>query len=360
MLGLGLLGLAACSQSDRHEPAQAPPAVRARTAVAARREVPERIEVPGSVEAGRKSTLAARVMATVTAVLVEDGERVTQGQTLLTLDPATSEGQVAQARGALAQAEAALTLARRNHERFAALAADDAASELEADMARTQLEQAEGAVEQARGALEAARNVAGDTRLAAPFTGRVASRMVDPGDLAAPGRPLLVVESEASRRLVVSVPESAFARAGLEAGHSVPVAIDALPDSPLVGTVVVLGAGADPSTHAIRVELELPTGEAATGSAGRAWLPVGRREAVVVPADAVLRRGGLERVVVATDGGTSTRVVTTGAALDDGVEVLSGLTGGEVVLLGLSEPPPNGSPVEPIAAEQPDSAVGGR
>lgn len=358
---LALAGLlAACSEPPR-ETLEPPPPVRARTAVAERRDVVERIEVQGSVEAERKSTLAARVMATVTAVLVEEGERVKTGQTLLTLDSATAEGQVAQARGALAQAEAALTLARRNHERFAALAAEDAASELEADMAKTRLEQAEGAVDQARGALEAARNVAGDTRLTAPFAGRVATRMVDPGDLAAPGRPLIVVESDASRRLVVTVPESAFARAALAPGRSVSVAIDALPGEPLEGTVAVVGAGADPSTHAVRVEIALPNREVATGSAGRAWLPIGRREAVVVPAEAVLRRGGLERVVVATDEGTTaSRVVTTGAALDGDVEVLSGLAGGESVLLGLAAPPPTGSPIERIDEEPAASDGGGR
>jgi RND family efflux transporter MFP subunit len=351
---LALLAGAGCSESVHPEPGEPPPAVQARTAIAERREVGARVELQGTVEAERKSSLAARVMAVVAEVLVEEGERVGAGQTLLTLDPGSAEAQVAQARGALAQAEAALVLARRNQERFAALAAGDAASALEADQARTQLAQAEGAVEQARGALEAASDIAGDTRVAAPFAARVAERLVDPGDLAAPGRPLLVLESEASRRLVLAVPEGLLARAALAIGQSLTVALDALPESgTMEGAVALIGAGADPATHAVRVEVLLPTDEVASGAAGRAWLPVGRRDAVLVPPDAILRRGGLVRVVLRTEDGTaSTRVVTTGGSIDGEVEVLSGLDGGETVLLGLAAPPPSGSPVEVLPEGQ--------
>jgi len=350
LAGLALLGVAACSEPARHGPEAPPPAVRARTAVAERREVGARVELQGTVEADRRSSLAARVMAVVADVLVEEGERVGAGQTLLTLDPGTAEAQVAQARGALAQAEAALLLARRNHERFEALAAGDAASALEADQARTQLAQAEGAVEQAHGALEAASDVAGDTRITAPFAARVAQRLVDPGDLAAPGRPLLVLESEASRRLALAVPEGLLARAELTIGDTLTVTLDATSGSgSMEGTVALIGAGPDPSTHAVRVEVLLPADDVPAGAAGRAWLPVGGRDAVVVPAEAILHRGGLESVVLRTeDGTTATRVVTTGETIGGAVEVLSGLDGGETVLVGLAAPPPSGSPVEVV------------
>jgi multidrug efflux pump subunit AcrA (membrane-fusion protein) len=80
---------------------------------------------------------------------------------------------------------------------------------------------------------------------------------------------------------------------------------------------------------------------------------VGRRDAVLVPPDAILRRGGLVRVVLRTEDGTaSTRVVTTGGSIDGEVEVLSGLDGGETVLLGLAAPPPSGSPVEVLPEGQ--------
>jgi RND family efflux transporter MFP subunit len=344
-----LAGIVACHRAEQHVAEPLPP-VRAEVAVAERRNVPQRHELQGTVEAEQKSAIATRMMAAVTAVHVEAGDAVRRGQTLVEVAPQVAESGVAQARGALAQAESALALARRNHERYRALAEADAASQLELDVARMQQEQAQGAVEQARAALAAASDLAGDTRLVAPFAGRVASRMVDVGDLAAPGRPLVVIESAASRRLVLTVPESLLARSPLAVGDLLPVRLDARPDEAIEGRVALIGAGSDPGTHSVRVEVELlGPADVPTGSAGRAWLDAGERDAVLAPRAAVMTRGGLELVaVVSPEGESATRVVTTGAVSGDQVEILSGLDGGESLVVGLPAPPPTGSPIERV------------
>lgn len=345
------LALAACGGAPP-QPAAAPAPIAARVASAERAAAAARTELAGTVAAEKSSAVSSRVMAMVTAVHVELGDEVLAGQTLVSIDPAAAEGQVAQARGALAQAEAALALARRNHERFTALAASDSASELEVDLARMQLEQAEGAVEQAQGALAAAQSVARESKVVAPFAGRVSARGVEIGDLAAPGRPLVTVESRAGRRLVVAVPESVAHAAALAPGTPVAVTLDARPAlGELTGRVAEISPGPDPVTHAYTVKIDLPlTGEAAiaAGSAGRAYLEVGRRDAVRVPREALIESGGLTLVVVRDTGGrASSRVVTLGAAGPDGrVEILSGLAGGETVALGLSVAPAAGAPIE--------------
>ncbi len=327
------------------EPAGEP--VRATRAVAERITVDSLIELDGRVEADRTATVAARVLATLSAIHVNAGDTVRRGQLLLEIDPDTAESQVAQARGALAQATAGLTLAESNHRRYQALAGRDAASELEVDMARTRHEQALGAVEQAEGALSAARAIAGDTRVVAPFDGYVVRRMVEVGDLAAPGRPLLMLESKSSRRLVVNVPEGS-AR-GLAVGTTVRIAVDSRPDlGEMEGVVVEMTPGADPMSLSFEVRVELPVDGLPTGAAGRAWLPVGQRTAVVVPAAAVLRQGGLELVVIEDDEGlAASRVVRAGESRADGtIEILSGLKGGETVLTGLAAVPAAGRRVE--------------
>lgn len=346
--GLLLAALAACGDPPHESPEPARPVVRARSAEAVRAEIPILIELQGVVEAERIAAVSARVMATVTGVHAQAGDRVRPGQLLLTIDAEAAQGQVSQARGALAQARAALALAERNHQRFQALAAADAASALEVEMARMQYEQALGAVEQAEGAVAAASSVAGDSRVVAPFAGRVARRMVDVGDLAAPGRPLLLIESEGGRRLALPVPESVVAAAGLEVGSALAVTLDSHPHlGEMAGTVVEMTPGADPTSHSFDVKVALAVPDLATGAAGRAAIAVGRRESVTVPAAAVLRHGGLELVVVAVDGRTSSRAVTTGQETGQGsVEILSGLAGGERVLVGLEALPPAGSPVE--------------
>jgi len=343
------LGLACGGHDAAIGDGQPEASVRALLSQAERVEIPQSIEVRGTVEAASLATVSTRVMATVTAIHVAAGDHVETGDLLLEIDPQAAHGQVAQARGALAQAEAALTLAARNNERFQALAATQAASALEAEMAHMRHEQARGAVEQARGAVEAASSVATDARVTAPFSGRIARRLVEIGDLAAPGRPLFLVESAGARRLVLAVPESVMNRARLALGDPLAVRIDSRPElGELTGIVIETTPGADPSTHSFEARLTLPLVGLTTGAAGRAWIEVGRRSAIVVPTAAVVRQGGLELVVVRTDDNrTSTRAVTTGARLADGrLEILSGLTGTETVLLGLGSVPPAGSPVD--------------
>lgn len=356
MKRLATIGAAAlltfgCGGGERGRGAVEPRSVRAGIARAEVVQSQQRVALQGTVEATRTAAVASRVMAMVVAVHAKPGEAVAAGQVLVEIDAQAAKGQESQARGALAQAEAALSLAQRNYERFKALHASAAASDLELDLAKMQYEQAKGAVEQARGAVEAAAAVAGDTRVVSPFAGRVAAKLVDVGDLAAPGRPLVMVESATGRRLVLKVPESVGA--SLHVGDEVPVKIDALPGAGEVrGRIVEMTPGADPMSHTFTVKVELGGIEAASGLAGRAWLPLGTRNAVAVPPEAVVVQGGLSMVVVRdAEGRARSRAVTLGDVLADGrVEVLSGLSGDEHVLVGVGMVPADGAVVEEVGS----------
>ena len=341
-------GAAACGGGARHEGAAADLApVTATVAKAAAIDVPQRAEVYGAVEADRVSAVSSRVMATVTAVRVNLGDAVRKGEVLVEIDPETARAQEAQARGALSQAQAGLALATRNYERYKALAASNSASELELDMAKMQYEQAQGAVKQATGAVDAAASIAGETQVRAPYDGRIVAKMVEAGDLAAPGRPLVTVESSAGRRLALTVPESAAG--SLKVGDVLDVTIDARPDlGTIQGTVDEMSPGSDPASHTFVAKVRLSGATVASGLAGRGWIAAGSRKAVAVPAAAVLRQGGVTLVVLRdAEGKARSRAVTVGADLGNGMtEVLSGLNGGEDVLVGLAMPPADGAPVQ--------------
>lgn len=346
-----LITAAACGGA--HEKAAGPSAplspVKASLAKAEAREIPRTMELYGTVAAGKTVAVSSRVMASVSAVHVKAGDAVAEGQVLLDIDPQTAQGQESQAKGALAQAKAALALAERNYQRFQNLHKTGAASELELDMARMQFEQAKGAVQQGEGAVAAASSVARESKVVAPFAGRVASRMVEPGDLAAPGRPLVMIQSESGRNLVLSVPESAVISSGLTTGKTLSIRIDSRPElKEFPGKVVEMSPGADPASHTFLVKVELPSGNVPTGVTGRAYLQTGSRKAILVPASAVLTQGGMQLVAIRDDSGKArTRAVTTGQTEMSGmVEVLSGLTGSESVLTGLALVPHDGAPVE--------------
>ncbi len=339
--------LAACGSGPRAA-AVAPAPLQAHFVTVGAVQVRDAVELYGTVEAERTATLSSRVMATVTAVNVRPGDRVRAGQLLVEIDPATARGQEAQARGALAQADAALALAKRNLERFRALSAKGAASDLELDLATMQYEQAKGAVTQGEGAVEAAAAVARESRVVAPFEGLVTAKLVEAGDLAAPGRPLVTVESATGRRLVVAVPESVLVGSALKPGVRIEVRIDALAQAAgLSGVVTEIAPGADPASHTFVVKVEIG-GAVPSGVAGRARLAAGTRTAVAVPPEAVIASGGLDLVVVRDGQGRSqSRAVTLGSRLEDGaVEVLSGVAPGDEVAVGLTSVPPDGTPLE--------------
>ncbi len=305
------------------------------------------IEVYGIVQPARQSFVSSRVIGPVVAVHVHAGEVVKKGQPLLEIQPQTIEGQVAQAQGALAQAEAALAIATKNFTRFTNLHKTGAASDLELDMARMQYEQAKGAVEQAKGAVQAASSVAKEATVRAPFAARIVDKLVDVGDLAAPGRPLVRVESLSGRQIWLTVRGADIHR--VKRGQKLGVRFDDRPGLGTVqGTVSEIVPAADPATHTFTVKVGLGKLDVASGISGHAALPGDITSRLVIPASAVHHFGGLELVVVRdAHGKARTRAVTTGSVVKDGqIEVLSGLNEGDEVLTDLPGTVADGTPVE--------------
>ncbi len=305
------------------------------------------IEVRGVVQPARQATVSTRVSGPVVALRVNAGSRVVKGQVLLEIQPEATQGQLSQTQGALAQAEASLALAGRNFERYKALRAENAASELELDMARMQYEQARGAVAQAEGAVQAASTVADESDVRAPFAAKVVETLVEVGDLAAPGRPLVRLESLSTQQFWLTVRARDAVKVAL--GDELPVRFDARPDlGTVTGTVVEIAPAADTATHTVTVKLDLDGVDVPSGFSGRATILGDSRERLVVPASALHRRGGLDLVVVrAADGTARTRAVTVGGELPDGrIEVLSGIDAGESVVIDAPGPVADGTPLE--------------
>jgi len=305
------------------------------------------IEVRGVVRPARQATVSSRVTGPVVALRVNAGSRVAKGQVLLEIQPEATQGQLSQAQGALAQAEAALALAGRNFERYKALRTENAASELELDMARMQFEQARGAVAQAEGAVQAASTVADESFVRAPFAAQVVETLVEVGDLAAPGRPLIRLDSLSNQQFWLTVRARDAVRVAI--GDELAVSFDSRPDlGTVAGKVVEIVPAADPTTHTLTVKADLGNIDVPSGFSGRATILGDSRERLVVPASALHRRGGLELVVIrAADGTARTRAVTIGGVLPDGrIEVLSGIDAGDSVVIDAPGPVADGTPLE--------------
>jgi RND family efflux transporter MFP subunit len=241
-------------------------------------------------------------------------------------------------------AEAGLALARASHDRVAGLEAKRSATAQELDEATATLRSAEAraagasaralqatsAVESARAAGDQASTTESFTTITAPFDGLVTEKMVDPGNMASPGVPLLRLEDTRAFRLEVRVDESRIGQ--IRNGDGVPVFAGAGTTS-ISGKVVEVSRAVDADARAFLVKIALPDAPGIrSGEFGKARFGGTPRRALTIPSSAILRRGQLTSVFVVDDGVARVRLVSLSES-----EVLAGLTESDVVILS---PPP--------------------
>ncbi len=288
------------------------------------------VPVEGTVAARRRAEITTRMMARITAILVEVGARVEAGQTLVQLGTDDIAAKRRKADAAVAAAGAGRDEAARQAARMDTLYAQDVVAQVQRDGARLALAQADAQLELARAALEEVETAASYARIRAPFDGAVVNRFADAGDVAAPGVPILIVESAGARDARIAVP--ADLAATLEPGATITVTTaDGRSTS---ATIRAVAAGADPITRTVEVLAVLPE-DWPTGISVTALVPAGEHEGIAIPAHAVVRRGQLTGVRVLVGDEVVIRWVRLGRTLDSGdkVQVLSGLEPGDRVVL---------------------------
>ncbi|MCB9357830.1 MAG: efflux RND transporter periplasmic adaptor subunit [Calditrichaeota bacterium] len=329
-LALVLL-LAGCSHEAKLVPADSA-TLRARTATATEKSLPRLIAVRGTIQAEDDAVLSSRAMGPVVREHALLGDHVRKGQVLLEIEAQMSNGGLAQAQGALAQAQAAASLAERNLKRFEALFEAKACSQLELDMARMQHETAAGAVKQARGAVDQAQSVAQESSIRAPFDGVVVEKFVNVGDLVAPGRPLIRVQTSQGRDLSFVVRSAEASQ--LTRGTIINCVLDNS-QRDVEATITEIAPSADPMTHTVTVKARLSDADSlAAGFTATAEIPGESVNVLLVPKTAVLAAGGLHlATLVDEQGAARTRAVTIGRTRGTDVEILSGLKAGETVVL---------------------------
>jgi RND family efflux transporter MFP subunit len=341
-----LLALVACSSEPRTVSA-APESVRDVQLLTAQRvTVPDWLEAVGTLQAAQTSQLASQIMGNVVEMRVKEGDRIKRGEVLAVLEDAQPQAGVQRAMAAenaaqqeIAAADSDNSLAEATFKRYQDLynkksvspqEFDEIKARRQAAAARSQLAQA--GLAQAQAALAQAQTTFGYTRLRAPFDGVVTEKRADPGTLASPGMPLLVVEDQRRFRLEASVDEGDIHL--IQLGQTVPVTLDSVPGKQFSGHVAQILPAADPASRSFVVKIELRAdAQLRSGLFGRAHIIRGERQAILLPRSALLDRGQVQAIfVLGHDRVATLRYVTVGKAQDEQVEVLSGLQGGERVV----------------------------
>jgi len=303
------------------------------------RELEEVYAADAIVESVQQATLAAQINGSVTAYYVDAGDRVKKGQVLARLDTRNTDAQVAAGRAGISQAEAALASAKSNYDRTKSLVEQKFISQAALDKAESEYKVALATVETARAGSVQANTARDFAEIRAPFDGIVTRRLMEIGEFASPGRAVIAVHDPASLRAVGSLPQ--FVLPATARVDRATIDIPSLGKTFTATRVTVLPS-ADPRLLSTQVRAELPSAPVpglAPGIAAKVLIPIGKVSKRVIPEAALLRRGELVAVNVATpQAPPQLRQVRVGPSVRtaDGrqfVEILAGLADGEQVLL---------------------------
>lgn len=298
------------------------------------REVDQTYAAEGLVEAVKQATVSAQIAGRIIELRFDAGDYVQKGAVIARIDESVVGQQLAGSQAQVAQARAVLDNARASYDRSRQLFEQKFISQAALDKATAEYK---GAQASASASVAGAGQAAATRQFAtivAPFSGVVAARHVELGEMALPGKALLTGFDPKDLRVEVSVPQYKLPLVREQARAS--IEFPSLNKWVKAANVSILPA-ADVKTHSSRVRIDLPEDlrDVYPGMFARAHFAVGRAKKLLVPAQAVLHRSELTAVyVVDAKEQVQLRQVRLGEPAGQGqYEVLAGLMPNEKVAL---------------------------
>jgi len=331
------------SLADLAKPATVPTVVQIQAARQGELEVTR--SYLGRLEARTRVDLAARITGHILTITRREGDQVRAGELVITLDDrelmeraqaVQSEGLAATQR--LTAARSALQTQQAIYGRDEKLYTAGAISQEALERSRTALDAARATVQATEEGIKginmqsaAARTQAGYSQVRAPFSGIVTRRLMEPGDLAVPGKPILTIEQQGACKVVLQVPQEDLSglRAGSRAylrhpdGRSLSAAVSRI--YPSVGPSLQAG---------LEISLAKPPFDLPSGASLTVELAAEQQQGLLVPEQALVRNGTATELRVIKDGKVQVRT-TRLLGVSNGVAAVSGgLTAGEQVAVG--------------------------
>jgi membrane fusion protein (multidrug efflux system) len=326
--------LAACKKKEGGATEKSPPAPPLKVAVATADEAPspQELVLTGMITADQRSEVTADTQGKVLNVMVERGQRVKMGAPVVQLDVRSSALAAREAQANLASARAQRELAEQECGRTKQLLEKGAITRSEYDRQTTQCTSALEQVSAAEARTQMMIKSVADGIVRAPFDGVVAQKSVSPGEFVAPGKPLFTLVDDDPLKIELSVPEANVP--AIKLGQEVLVFAVTERDKPHPAKITRIGAEIG-RTRALIVEATLePSSGLVPGMFAEAHVTTGEVPRVVVPKDAVVRRGKISHVFVAAKGEAQDRIVQVAPAADPArTAIIQGVAKGEKVIV---------------------------
>lgn len=293
-------------------------------------------QLSGTLVAERTAQIRAEVPGAIVQVFHDPGAVVTKGTSLAKIDDRAIMDSYLSARSGMNAATNAAEIAARELDRAQKLLSAGAISESVFENARRADLTARSFLDDAKARLSQAEKQRDAANVLAPYDGVVADRMVNPGDIVAPGTPLFSLVDPSTMRLEAAVPAGELSMIRL--GAKVTFTVTGYPGRTFEGRISSINPQADPQTRQVRLFVRIPNSgqRLVAGLFAEGRVASEERTALTVPASALDLRG-LTPEVVRLKNGVVERVSVTIGARDEAterVEVLTGLAAGDTVLVG--------------------------
>jgi len=328
---LSSLGLAACQPEVVTPVIEAPRVV---TAPVVGVDLEEHIEVTGELAARLHTVASAKVGGEITQVTSDEGAPVKEDAVVLEIDPHRRKLELDSARAQVAQMEASLAQQRRHADRVRSLQGQGVTSAAQLEEANLELQLGTSRLAAARAQFDLAQQALDDATVRAPFAGHTGKRHVNLGEFVQPGTPLMEFVSLDPIEVVFHVAEVDSALVRL--GQHVDVRVAPYPSESFPAVVDVIYPTMEAQSRTLRVKATLPnpTGRLRPGLFARADLGIAYRKGVpMVPDEAILQRADGAVLFRLLEGLRVQRTaVKTGTFHDGLVEILSGVTPGDLVI----------------------------
>ena len=348
------LALAGCGEESA---AERPTGVLVDTTHVATEDVPRVLRAVGTVEAENETTLRAEMDGQISRIVMDEGASVEKGDVVLQIDPTPFRLEYQEAEAAQARAQAELDNDSRLLARYEELLGEGAIDQQSYDDVEARVKSERAAVAAAAARADKARWDLAKTSIRAPFSGRVADRLVELGTYVSSGDELFELVDPTPVRIAFELPETDVGV--LEVGDAVSFSVRTNPDQVYDGRVIYVSPSLSPESRTQSAKAEYPNegGEITPGAFADIQVTTAVREdAPVIPEEALVSEGEQSFVYVVERGSAQKREVTLGERLDGRLEVATGLRGGEVIVIAGQRELREGAPVR--FAERPQAPVG--
>lgn len=282
----------------------------------------------GRVEAVNQATVSAQTSGRIAELPFDVNDYVEAGDILMRFTDTEQKAALARTEATLQEANARLAESNQEFERFSKMIENNSVSQSRFDQSRANRDAARARLNAASSGVETAKEQLEYTVVRAPYAGIVSKRHVELGEMVSPGQPLISGLSLQQLRVNVDVPQSMF-----DSVRKIGKAFVIVDDVRIAAQSMSFFPVADAAANTFRVRVNLPDGAVTLypGMFIKVGFVVGETQRLLVPVNAIVRRSELSGVYVVNGDSVALRQVRLGRKNGSSIEVLAGLSDGEVV-----------------------------